>query len=63
MKVTYSLLNKIIDDLQGTCQDLNIILEKFKSGNHWSMNIYGFMELLSLKGIIPDGNYLIDHSW
>lgn len=44
--------NELLDDLQG-----------YISGDRWSINIYGLMDLLSLKGIIPTGNYIIDHSW
>lgn len=45
--------NQLIKDFEG-----------FKAGEKYHM-MYGaaFMELLSLKGHIPAGNYILDHSW
>lgn len=44
----------------------NLILkgiEDWKNGIKYAVSAWELIDLLSMKGIIPAGNYLVDHSW
>lgn len=38
-------------------------IEKYKNGDQWAMNLCHWLEHLIFLNVIPEGDFLVDHSW
>jgi len=38
-------------------------IEKWKKGRQWSMSLNSWIEHLAFLNVLPEGDFLVDHSW
>ena len=38
-------------------------IEEWKNGRQWSMSLNSWIEHLAFLNVIPEGDFLVDHSW
>jgi hypothetical protein len=38
-------------------------IKDYINGNQWAVGLYGWLEHLAFLNVIPEGDFLVDHSW
>ena len=46
-----------------TAIDMRIAIEEYKNGNQWAVGLHGWLDHLAFLNVIPEGDFLVDHSW